>query len=132
MGSEVVHYVVLGVSINDKAEVKKFFGLTEGQYELMDAYHDNTYQEGITPTASGIHIISDGMNGDYVVVGKILQKAIYNGLKLMEIPTSHQDGTDEFIQQYRDIYPEIEKLDQGLGTKFGGMYAKVIVFSHWH
>lgn len=38
----------------------------------MKAYADNAYEDEITANASGIHVIADGMSGEYVVVGKIL------------------------------------------------------------
>lgn len=126
MGVAATHYVVLGVAITDKAQVKEFFRISEEQLPLdfMDGYDDNGYKEEITPSKSGIHVISDGMNGKYVVVGKILAKGIEGGLDFTEV--------SDISKQYRKFYSEVLKLDQMLGTKFGGLDAKVIAFTHWH
>ena len=124
MGVASTHYVVLGVAITDEVQVKEFFRMTEEQFALMDGYDDNGYKEEISPTESGIHVIQDGMNGQYVVVGKILAKGVHSGLDLIEV--------SKINKQYKKIYPEILKLDRALGTKFGLLEAKVIVFTHWH
>jgi len=124
MGVAATHYVVLGVAITEEAQVKEFFRLDEEHHELMDTYDDNGYKEEISPSESGIHVIVDGMNGKYVVVGKILAKGVHSGLDLTEV--------SDINKQYKKIYPEILKLDQALGTKFGGLDAKVIAFTHWH
>jgi hypothetical protein len=124
MGVAATHYVVLGVAITDEAQVKEFFRINEEHLEFMDGYDDNGYREEITPSESGIHVIVDGMNGKYIVVGKILAKGIEGGLDLTEV--------SDIGKQYRKFYPEVLKLDQVLGTKFGGLDAKVIAFTHWH
>lgn len=124
MGVAATHYVVLGVAITDKAQVKEFFRINEEHFEFMEGYDDNAYEENVTPSESGIHVIVDGMSGNYVVVGKILAKAIDNGLDIIEVA--------DISTQYRKFYPEVLKLDRELGTKFGGLDAKVIVFTHWH
>lgn len=124
MGSEATHYVVVGVVINDREEVKQFFDIAEEHFKVCEEYHDNPYKDNITETSSGIHIISDGMSGRYVVIGKILEKAIYEGISLTEI--------DDFKKIYRKIYPAVKELDEKLGTKFGGLDPRVVVFTHWH
>jgi hypothetical protein len=127
MGVAATHYVVLGVSITDEAQVKEFFRINEEHFEFMEGYDDNAYDQNITPSESGIHVIVDGMSGKYVVVGKILAKAIdngFDGLDLIEVA--------DISTQYRNFYPEVLKLDRELETKFGGLDAKVIVFTHWH
>ena len=128
MGSEATHYIVIGVAITDKEQVKEFFHLSEDKYDLMDSYNDNGYDEAITPSATGLHVIADGMNCKYVVVGKIVAKGIYNGLGFNEIETNNHAIKDA----YREIYPAVKELDEKLGTQFGGLDARVIVFTHWH
>jgi hypothetical protein len=122
--SDATHYVVLGVSITDREEVKKFFSINEEFYKFLDGYKDNSYQEKITDSESGIHVISDGMSGKYVVVGKILAKGIESGLPFTEV--------DEIAEQYCEFYKHVRVLDRVLGTKFGTLSAKIIAFTHWH
>jgi len=124
MGVAATHYVVLGVAITDEAQVKEFFRINEDHLDFMDGYDDNDYKDEITPNESGIHVIVDGMSGKYVVVGKILAKGIEGGLELTKV--------SDIARQYRNFYQEVLKLDQVLGTKFGGLDAEVIVFTHWH
>lgn len=129
MGVSITHYVVLGVAITDEAQVKNFFRINEEHLEFMEGYDDNAYATEITPSESGIHVIVDGMSSKYVIVGKILSKST-DRYYFNEIGSGPGDFT--IAQQYRFIYPEILKLDQVLGTKFGALYARVISFSHWH
>lgn len=124
MGVDATHYVVLGVAITDEAQVEEFFRINEKHLEFMDGYDDNGYREEITPNESGIHVIMDGMNGKYVVVGKILTKGIEGGLEFTEV--------SNIGKQYKKFYQEVLKLDQVLGTKFGRLDVKVIAFTHWH
>jgi hypothetical protein len=122
MGVAATHYVVLGVVITDEAQVKEFFRTNEDHLDFMDGYDDNAYKNEITPNESGIHVIVDGMSGKYVVVGKILAKGSW--LEFTKV--------SDIASQYRKFYQEVLKLDQVLGTKFGGLDAEVIVFAHWH
>ena len=131
MGSSAVHYVVLGVVLRQEDKVKDFFRLTEDQYEILDEYYDNPYDKEVTPTKSGIHIISDGMSSEYVIVGKILQKTFESqGLSLMSLPIGAL--ANDMQEEYKEIYPSVLELDKRLGTKFGGMQAEFIVLTHWH
>lgn len=120
MGVAATHYVMLGVAITDKAQVKEFFHISEEHFEFMEGYDDNAYEENVTSSESGIHVIVDGMSGNYVVVGKILAKAIDNGLDIIEVA--------DISTQYRKFYPEVLKLDRELGTKFGGLDATADVW----
>ena len=127
MGVSTTHYVVIGVSLTDEKLIKEFSKINEDHYdELNDHYYDNPYKREITPTESGIHIIADGMCGKYVVVGKIITKGLEeNGLKFTELGFVR-------LKYYSEIYPEVLKLDKMLGTEFGMLEAKILVFSHYH
>ena len=129
MSTDATQYVVLGVAITYKEEVKKFFSVVEEHYKFIDGFRDSGYNEEITPTESGIHIISDGMSGKYVVVGKIIAKGIERGLPFTEIST--RDITNEYRKGH-SFYSEVLKVDQALGTNFGDLDANIIAFTHWH
>jgi hypothetical protein len=89
----------------------------------MDKYHDNPYSKFISDKST-IHVIDDGMSGQYVVVGKILQKNTDGYLKLTTV--------SKIKKQYRKIYQEILKIDEMLGTNFGLLKPEVIAFTHCH
>lgn len=133
MGVATTHYLMLGVVIQDKQEVKQFFQNTSEKYELIDEYDDNGYKDEITPTPSGLHIIADGMNGGYVVFGKILAKDL-QGLELttFDLLTPPGDVVPSWKKTYNEIYPEILKIDEKFGTKIGGKDPQIIAFTHWH
>lgn len=127
MGVATTHYIMFGVAIRDKAEVKQFFQSTEDKYAFLDQYDDNGYKEEITPTASGLHIITDGMNGEYVVVGKIIQKGL-QGIEFTELPN---DEIPRMIVE-QNLFKQLVELDQQLGTTFAAKEFQYIVFTHWH
>lgn len=131
MGVATTHYIMFGVAIRDKAEVKQFFQSTEDKYAFLDQYDDNGYQEEITPTASGLHIISDGMNGEYVVVGKIIQKGL-DGLDFTQIPLMATMATQQEISAKYELFLKLRELDEQLGTGFARKDIQHIVFTHWH
>lgn len=123
MGAETVHYVVYGDLIKDPKDVSEFFKRTERNPEGLDLYDDNPYQEEITPTKSGIHIISDGMSGEYVVVGVIKDKS------------QHQLRCEAHWILSKDAYllnEKIKELDQLLDFNFSSLPQSVIVLSHVH
>ncbi len=70
MGVERTHYVIVGVRFkyDDVAERPDF-------EELQDEMEDNGYKVEITEK-NGLTMVSDGMNGEYVVIGRVLAKAI--------------------------------------------------------
>jgi hypothetical protein len=131
MGVATTHYCIFGVMETDKKKVKEFFSLNEKHLDFMDGYDDNGYKDEVTPNESGIHVIVDGMNGGYVVIGKIMFKSL-EGFPLEEMLKIKQPKAKEAVK----IAKEITKIDQKLGTNFMveqefptfGLY----FFTHWH
>lgn len=137
MGTTNTHYVMFGILIQNKDEVEQFF--LEDHYDLLNQYEDNGYKEEITPTPSGFHVIADGMNCEYVVVGKILQKGLQH-IEFTRIPGWYKPGNPgEFITfPFNDaaleqqFYEFLSKLEQQLNINFADKKFEFIVFTHWH
>jgi hypothetical protein len=84
MGVKATHYVTYGLKLPFK-----FFS-EEQREELYDLYDDNAYKEKITH--EDISVISDGMGGEYLFIGKILAKGSEsNGLEFTEISLSEAE-----------------------------------------
>ena len=126
------HYIVLGVAITDKIEVKKFFEQNDGDNDLEEPFHDNGYNDEITPTVSGIHIIVDGMCGKYVVIGKILYKS-QHGFDLSE--TMGLDVIKDFKSYHEEvgrIIEQISKVKNIFNIEFDPNNLKHLIFTQWH
>jgi len=133
MSVHATHYVVYGVAITDEKKVKDFFALEESHDDLLhDEYYDNPYKEEITPTKSGIHIIVDGMNSGYVVIGKIIAKGLENGLEFTKVPLPYKKQTKIEGTLGSGLLRTIIDLDKILGTKFRNLTLQYLVFTHWH
>lgn len=126
MGVAATHYVVLGVALTNKAQIKKFFRISEEHLDFCDKYDDNGYKDKPTPTESGIHMIVDGMSSNYIVVGKILSKGLEEGMPFTQLTL------DDNERDMGDIFPELRKIDRALGTDFSDLPLQYIAFTHWH
>ena len=138
MGVNTVHYVVAGIVITPNEDFENFkhcwevlSSIEEPHEDFALDYYDNPYNKNIVPTKSGIHIIVDGMSAKYIVIGKILAKS-QQGFEMMSFPFNTPSFTSGGLEEYKAIYPGILDIDRNLGTKFGGMQAGLIVFTHWH
>lgn len=133
MGVAATHYVVLGVALKDKKKVKAFFAISEKFLDFTEQYDDNGYKDTPTPTESGIHMIVDGMCGEYIVVGKILSKGIEEGMPFTQMP-GHDLAIDavERVQERLDVFREIRKIDEAMGTDFCKLPTQYLAFTHWH
>lgn len=129
MGVAATHYVVLGVALKDKKKVKEFFALEEPHRDFIEKYDDNGYKDKPTKTDSGIHMIVDGMCGEYVVVGKILSKGLEEGMPFTQMPSV---DAVERAQDRLDVFREILRIDEALGTNFSELPLQYIAFTHWH
>lgn len=116
MGTEAAHYVMFGINVpydvvRDRAN--------------LEQYEDNAYVPEVT-AVSGLTLVSDGMNGRYAVFGEVIEKAIDEGLDLIEIDMDRPDmdrlGTVEFGKKLASI----------LGISNWTEPAKIIIFTHWH
>lgn len=121
MGVSAIHYVVHGVAVTEN--VKEYFQ----RMEDSDEYYDNPYKEEATPTKSGLHVIDDGMNGEYAVAGRILFKS-QHGLPLkamLKVPLF--TGAD-----HHRLREELRAIDVKYGTKYAEQMIQTLVFTHWH
>lgn len=130
MGVSLTHYIILGIAITDKAQIKKYFNISEEMDYALEEFDDNAYEDEVTQNITGIHIIADGMACKYVVIGKIIVKDKH-GLNLDE--TMGLKEIEEIDKTTRDqIFKEISKLDFIFDTKFTLDQLKYLIFTHWH
>ncbi len=125
MGVYATHYVVYGVIEPDKDKVKEFFKSNENYPDLVDDYEDASYRPEIKSN-NGINAIVDGMNGSYVIFGKILYKSL-TGFKIIR--------SGEFQNKIGDkesILTELRKIDEALGTSFASKDLELLILTHWH
>jgi hypothetical protein len=127
MSTERVDYVIHGM----KFPFRTIFPQCGSDYEREQAivekyapYEDNCYQSEVIEL-DGLTIVSDGMNCEYVVIGKVIQKALIDnggGLEIMDACTLPQ--LDSVVLQYRiEMLVGKEAFEQGeMGTW---------VFTHW-
>jgi hypothetical protein len=57
MGTECVHYAVLGVALTSKNQVSGLLQYVDDIADAFDKYEDNPYKQEITETESGIRDI---------------------------------------------------------------------------
>ena len=116
MGTDRTDYIILGVkvSFSHVAEDDDNYNI------LLDLYEDNAYQDGITPH-DGVNMVSDGMNGEYAVVGRILAKSTYEGLPMT-------DCSINYTQFELDLLARVINKITGLIDP----EIKVFAFTHWH
>ncbi len=123
-----VDYVVAGVAITGKEAVSAFFDAqSKLPGEQLEGYGDNEYKEKITKNASVVHVIQDGMNCDYIVIGRILVKERTEGFPIAEV------GEYErlLIECRKTVQVEIRKIEVILDLKLP-IAVRVIHFTHWH
>ncbi len=129
MGVSATHYIVLGVALTNKEQIKEFFEISDEHEAVLDEYDDNAYSDEITENTTGIHIIADGMSSKYVVIGKILQKSNY-GFDLNE--TSSLPVAGLVSEEAKEVYAKIIEIDRNFHTKFGLLDLKYLIFTHFH
>lgn len=123
MGVRVTHYVVVGIVLDDKSQIKIFNKCVEDNFEFFEEYDDNAYQKDISTTPSGIHVIVDGMNGKYIVIGKILDKGLEDGLVRCNI---NPPNVDVMVEKSK-----IDKVLEKVGID-SNLVVEYITFAHWH
>lgn len=75
MGVRQTHYVMLAI----KAPMRR-----EDDYEKWEPFEDNGYVEKITEH-EGLTAVSDGMNGNYSMIGIVLAKGLeHEGIDMTE------------------------------------------------
>ena len=119
MGTEQVHYIMLAARFDCDM-------LDDDSYEIMSAYDDNPYSQDIIEF-NGISSVYDGMNGNYLFVGKILTKGNqFEGLPVVECIVSDEEKlkVKEAILRYWG-----HLLNKN--TK-NSLNISIYVFTHWH
>ena len=122
MGTVRTHYVMLGAKlpfdIIDREE----------DYEKFDAYEDNGYRPEIKEH-NGLTMVTDGMNGEYVFIGKVLKKALdHEGLEVTDCLAFSQREMNVLENLIRSEFWEEfgeEFKDRDIGLS-------VWAFTHWH
>ena len=97
MGTELMNYILAGVK----------FKMPEGEeaeiaYEALEDYIDSVYDDDIK-SKNGISVIYDGMNGEYIFAGNILEKGNEStgGLDITICEISH--STKEILAAALDL-----------------------------
>lgn len=106
MGAERTDYVMLAARLE--------YGTLDN--DVIEEYIDNAYSNKVT-IHKGLTVINDGMNGDYLFIGKVLAKSDEDGFLPM-CPTP--EGSSEIKKMIQDQFGIVLAL------------VSVWVFSHWH
>ena len=123
MGVEKTHYIMMGVklpfNITDRDNL-----LDDGDYEKYEKYEDNGYEEKITEHC-GLTMVSDGMNGKYVFIGKVVKKGLdYDGFEPTDCLQFSQDEMELLGHLIKSKFEEeLKDID---------IKVSVWVFTHWH
>ena len=131
MGTELMNYAILGV----KLPYPEMADDNEDAQEKCEEYFDSAYNTDIEGK-NGINVIFDGMNGQYVFAGQILEK--------WNESSGGLEPTD--FERVYDFYSLRESIAAALDLAFGPngsisvLSKKEItvddislwVFSHWH
>lgn len=92
--------------------------IEDEEIDIVELYEDNGYTQKITEY-KGLTVVSDGMNGKYTFIDKVLAKAInYEGLPPIDCYTKKG----------------LKKIKSLITDQFGIHLpnVKVWVFTHWH
>jgi len=113
MGVQRTHYVMLAAKLPfDTFDFDK-------DYKKYHQYEDNGYEFKVTEH-NGLTIISDGMNGEYVFIGKVIKKVLeYDAL----VPTN----CSVFSPEERYIIADSIKIEFGIEV-----VVDVWAFTHCH
>ena len=114
MGTERRDYIMLGAKLPYEA-------IDANEQELLDAYWDNAYEDEVKEHG-GITMVADGMNGHYVILGKVLMKGLEDGgFEMTEVLAPDLNMVQLIAARVQDIL----KLDEPPEVK-------TWVFSHYH
>ena len=125
-----VDYVIVGMKFPFKAIFPdcQNDSETEQYLDKYDLYLDDYYKEAITEH-DGLTLVADGMNGKYVIIGKVLRKAtIDQGIDI--INTAEEMPVEEFGPIALAIRKLVRKLVGDTVDQQGTM--GMWVFTHWH
>lgn len=116
MGTEATHYVMAAIKLEDPHVVWD----NEELRAKMDPHEDNGYRDEVTEI-DGITVVSDGMNGQYIMIGQVLAKGV----------AEHGDGLD--LTECECKPSQRRKLAKLIQEKFGITGdVKVWAFTHYH
>jgi len=83
------------------------------------------YDEAVK--TDGLSVVADGMNGDYYIVGKILQKGEYDQDDFVGLSRESYDMTKLVL----DTVNVAHQLNI-LGVRVYVQHVKLHIFTHWH
>ena len=110
MGVEANTYVLFGV----KLPFEDY--RSDEWYDKMTPYRDSAFKK--VDNSLPLNIVDDGMNGDYVFVGKVLARTdIYGDIEPTEISVPNKQEIEE-------------KIEELLGIKTSDSEYKLWVFTH--
>ena len=124
MSVQINQYIMLGVRFDwDEFYgqcVKQFQVVEDDVYDSVEKYRDSAY-DGIVEH-NGLSVIDDGMNCDYVIVGKVIEKTLEDD----NIFGLHAIEFDEV---------EVARIKTAIVDQFGypeeRVLVKVYVFGHY-
>ena len=118
MGCSETHYAMVGVVFDEE----QFGLLEEFGDEVVTSLDDNGYKSKITQTESGLHLIVDGMNGDFMVFGKIVAKGLEEGLPFTTFKKIGKKLRNEIVEQAKKLLKVDVDPDDVVN----------VAFTHWH
>ena len=87
MSTQTTTYVLWGISLDYKA-IDALGLFDDGDWhDLLGQYEDSAYKPATNPK-NDCTVISDGMCGDYVMVGHVLAKSDESGIPLIRLDES--------------------------------------------
>jgi len=100
-------YVIYGVKL-------PYNHFSEEEHEALDKYIDSAFKiDDINP--GGVHVLADGMNGKYVILGRCLKKSSdHQSIDMFECDdpslSAEKEIADVLLKHLFDINPEQNKL----------------------
>jgi hypothetical protein len=71
MSTQINQYLIYGVKLDYNEESEKHD--EDALFEHFERFTDNSFTDEMNP--NGLHCLFDGMNGDYILVGRCLKKS---------------------------------------------------------
>jgi len=114
MGTTRTDYVMLAVKLP--------FDAIDPELDILYEYNDNGYEQKVTKH-NGLTSVSDGMNGEYIFIGRVIAKVIESsgeGLPIVDCLDYSPEEAEQIRYRMKDLF--------GIDAPPASVYA----FSHWH
>ena len=123
MGVERTHYIMLAAKfpfdIIDPDHL-----MDDGNFEKYEVYEDDGYQEEVTEH-HGLTMVSDGMNGKYIFIGKVIEKGLdHKGIEITDCLSFTMDEKSLLTHLIRSEFKDIIKEED--------VHVTVWAFTHYH